>query len=321
MSSPYTQVPLPLSPTNLINEKPATASETTSRPIHRTEEEEKRPSLNGSLETLLKEVTRHDEDMVKAGLFSAAQWLDEGPADAAVVLLTQLISVQVSSSQSVPFEHTRFRANALSIGINVFWFLSFILSFASALFGLLCKQWIREHQCDTNTRSSSLQPPSLSYQFICPYKSPQLSMSFYAKKRETYGLTSCRQSRISVTVSAVGPFNVAGCLDAACRALIFVSRSILLNSPQPDLTISSSSLPRGDQLAVPALVLDNASHVPNAIPFVDHPSQLSGGCTSTAFTAFHRPAFRHSVSFSRHIMDTCRPDRSEGESQITITFQ
>ncbi|ESK85796.1 hypothetical protein Moror_2409 [Moniliophthora roreri MCA 2997] len=137
-------------------------------------DEEKKPTQTESWERMLKEVARHDEDMVKgwrddidtllvfAGLFSAVvtafaiesyQWLDEDPADTTIALLTQLISVQVNGSQSLSSEPTQFKPDASSIRINVFWFLSLILSLASALFSLLCKQWVREHQRDTTTRT------------------------------------------------------------------------------------------------------------------------------------------------------------------------
>ncbi|ESK85794.1 hypothetical protein Moror_2407 [Moniliophthora roreri MCA 2997] len=137
-------------------------------------DEEKKPTRTESWERMLKEVSRHDEDMVKgwrddidtllvfAGLFSAVvtafviesyQWLDEDPADTTVTLLMQLVSVQVNGSQSAFFESTQFKPDASSIRINVFWFLSLILSLTSALFGLPCKQWVREHQRDTTTRT------------------------------------------------------------------------------------------------------------------------------------------------------------------------
>ncbi|ESK86040.1 hypothetical protein Moror_9418 [Moniliophthora roreri MCA 2997] len=137
-------------------------------------DKEKKPTRTESWEKMLKEVSRHDEDMVKgwrddidtllvfAGLFSAVvtafviesyQWLDEDPADITVTLLMQLVSVQVNGSQSASFVPTQFKPDASSIRINVFWFLSLILSLTSALFGLLCKQWVREHQRDTTTRT------------------------------------------------------------------------------------------------------------------------------------------------------------------------
>ncbi|ESK83823.1 hypothetical protein Moror_13533 [Moniliophthora roreri MCA 2997] len=146
------------------------------KPTRPTEnvDEEKKPTRTESWERVLKEVSRHDEDMVRgwrddidtllvfAGLFSAVvtafviesyQWLVEDPADTTVMLLTHLIAVQVNGSQSASFEPTQFKIDASSIRINVFWFLSLILSLTSALFGLLCKQWVREHQRDTTTRT------------------------------------------------------------------------------------------------------------------------------------------------------------------------
>ncbi|ESK84867.1 hypothetical protein Moror_14936, partial [Moniliophthora roreri MCA 2997] len=171
-----TQVPLPPSPQKSVQGEQST-SEDSSRPADgekTKEKEEKKPTLNESWEKVLKEVARHDEDMVKgwrddidtllvfAGLFSAVvtafaiesyQWLDEDPADTTVTLLTKLISVQVNGIQSVSLEPTPFKPDASSVRINVFWFLSLIFSLTSALFGLLCKQWVREHQRDTTTRT------------------------------------------------------------------------------------------------------------------------------------------------------------------------
>ncbi|KAI3605704.1 hypothetical protein WG66_012034 [Moniliophthora roreri] len=121
---------------------------------------EKKPTLNESWEKVLKEVARYDEDM--AGLFPAAvtaftiesyQWLKEDPADTTVALLTKLTLAQVNGLQSVSLEPTPFKPDALSIRVNVFWFLSLIFSLTSALFGVLCKQWVREHQRDTTTRT------------------------------------------------------------------------------------------------------------------------------------------------------------------------
>ncbi|KAK7046055.1 hypothetical protein VNI00_007050 [Paramarasmius palmivorus] len=130
------------------------------------------PSLDESYNTLLREVSRYDEDSVKnwrddidtllvfAGLFSAVvtafvvesyQWLSEDPTDTAVGLLMQ-ISMQLNASQIV-VERPPFKADSSSIRINCLWFLSLIFSLTSALFGLLCKQWVREHQRDTQTRT------------------------------------------------------------------------------------------------------------------------------------------------------------------------
>ncbi|ESK89467.1 hypothetical protein Moror_16126 [Moniliophthora roreri MCA 2997] len=126
-----------------------------------------------SWERLIREVNRYDDAMVKnwkeeidtqlvfAGLFSAVvtafavesyQWLSEDPADTTVVLLTQL-SMQLSNLTTIPHERTPFQPDASSIRINCFWFLSLIFSLTSGLFGLLCKQWLREHERDIPTRT------------------------------------------------------------------------------------------------------------------------------------------------------------------------
>ncbi|EEB91436.1 hypothetical protein MPER_10201, partial [Moniliophthora perniciosa FA553] len=102
-----------------------------------------------------------DTLLVFAGLFSAVvtafviesyQWLSEDPADTTVALLIQ-ISAQLNASQNISPERPSFEADISSIRINCFWFLSLIFSLTSALFGLLCKQWLREHQRDTPTRT------------------------------------------------------------------------------------------------------------------------------------------------------------------------
>ncbi|KAK7037489.1 hypothetical protein VNI00_010981 [Paramarasmius palmivorus] len=132
---------------------------------------EETPTLAQSWEKLLKSVTSYDEDLFKgqkedidtllvfAGLFSAVvtafliesyQWLREDPADTTVILLAQ-ISQYLNASQPTTSVYTPFAPEASSIRINCLWFLSVILSLTSALFGLLCKQWVREHERDTPT--------------------------------------------------------------------------------------------------------------------------------------------------------------------------
>ncbi|KAI3620858.1 hypothetical protein WG66_006300 [Moniliophthora roreri] len=133
-----------------------------------------RPTLDESWEKVLKQVARYDDDMVKnwrddidtllvfAGLFSAVitafiiesyQWLSEDPADTTVALLTQMVLIQLNATQTILLERKEFEPDTSSIRINCFWFLSLIFSLTSALFGLLCKQWVREHQRDTHTRT------------------------------------------------------------------------------------------------------------------------------------------------------------------------
>ncbi|KAF9260790.1 hypothetical protein L218DRAFT_559930 [Marasmius fiardii PR-910] len=120
---------------------------------------------------IMKTVESLDQDLVKgykedidtllvfAGLFSAVvtaftiesyQWLQEDPEDTTVVLLRQI--VQQLSGQIVESPQD-FTPSSSAIRINTFWFLSLILALVDALFGLLCKQWIREHQRQINTRT------------------------------------------------------------------------------------------------------------------------------------------------------------------------
>ncbi|KAI3605694.1 hypothetical protein WG66_012031 [Moniliophthora roreri] len=135
--------------------------------------EKKGPTAQQSWEKLMAEVEKYDEGTVKnwkedidtllvfAGLFSAVvtaflieayQWLSEDPADTTVALLTH-ISIQLNAPQTMPLERSKFEPDASSIRINCWWFLSLVFSLTSALFGLLCKQWLREQQRDPPTRS------------------------------------------------------------------------------------------------------------------------------------------------------------------------
>ncbi|KAI3615940.1 hypothetical protein WG66_010343 [Moniliophthora roreri] len=136
----------------------------------------RKPTILESWEKLLKEISRYDEETVKnwkedidtllvfAGLFSAVvtaftiesyKWLSGDPANMAFITLVH-ISQQISSpdmTSPVSLERTPFIADATSIRINSLWFLSLILSLTSGLFGLLCKQWLREHRSDPRTRT------------------------------------------------------------------------------------------------------------------------------------------------------------------------
>uniref|UniRef100_A0A0W0EZT5 DUF6535 domain-containing protein n=1 Tax=Moniliophthora roreri TaxID=221103 RepID=A0A0W0EZT5_MONRR len=175
-SSPVsaTQIPLPPSSAHSIREdEPTSHHEAASQPANATgkAEEKTGPTVQQSWEKLILEIEKYDDGTVKnwkedidtllvfAGLFSAVvtafliesyQWLSEDPADTTVVLLAH-ISMQLSTSQPIPLERPEFKPDASSIRINCFWFLSFVFSLTSALFGLLCKQWLREQQRDPPT--------------------------------------------------------------------------------------------------------------------------------------------------------------------------
>ncbi|KAF9257478.1 hypothetical protein L218DRAFT_879382, partial [Marasmius fiardii PR-910] len=150
-----------------------------------TSEPPKGAGLQKSWDVLMKAIdTREDEQvegykddidtlLVFAGLFSAVvtaftiesyQWLQEDPADTSAALLNStvilLMQIAQQSSQSSspstitpPSQPLPFTASASVVRINTFWFLSLTLALVDALFGLLCKQWLREHKRQTNTQT------------------------------------------------------------------------------------------------------------------------------------------------------------------------
>ncbi|KAL0060762.1 hypothetical protein AAF712_012453 [Marasmius tenuissimus] len=102
-----------------------------------------------------------DTLLVFAGLFSAVvtaftiesyQWLSEDPSDQNIAILTQ-ISTQLNNQSATAFKPTPFIPSPSVVRINVFWFLSLILALVDALFGLMCKQWLREFRRPTKTRT------------------------------------------------------------------------------------------------------------------------------------------------------------------------
>ncbi|KAL0579708.1 hypothetical protein V5O48_002272 [Marasmius crinis-equi] len=131
------------------------------------------PDVDRSWDEMMRRVRKYDEDLCKgwkedidtllvfAGLFSATvtaftiesyQWLSEDAADTTVTLLSQ-ISQQLSQPGIPLPTNTPFEASASSIRINCLWFLSLVMGLTCSLFALLCKQWLREHQRDTHTRT------------------------------------------------------------------------------------------------------------------------------------------------------------------------
>ncbi|KAL0570974.1 hypothetical protein V5O48_010992, partial [Marasmius crinis-equi] len=130
-----------------------------------------KPLLEDSWKIVMKEVVDIDDEqfrswkedidtlLVFAGLFSAVvtaftiesyQWLSEDPQDTAVALLRE-ISRQMKNESMMPVE--LFEASSSNIRINTFWFLSLIIALVDALFGLLCKQWLREHRRPIHTHT------------------------------------------------------------------------------------------------------------------------------------------------------------------------
>ncbi|KAF9259965.1 hypothetical protein L218DRAFT_834273, partial [Marasmius fiardii PR-910] len=135
--------------------------------------QEEANKISQSWEAIMKKVDTLDNDLVQgykedidtllvfAGLFSSVvtaftvesyQWLKEDPADRNVVLLTQ-ITQQLSGQALSLSPPLPFTPSSSAVRINTFWFLSLTLGLVDALFGLLCKQWLREHQRQTNTQT------------------------------------------------------------------------------------------------------------------------------------------------------------------------
>lgn len=92
----------------------------------------------------------------QTGVFSGAvtafaiesyQWLQpDHPAD--TVLILSHISLQLASTNETAYTSPIFSASPADRRVNIFWFLSLIVTLMTALLGILCKQWIREYQQD-----------------------------------------------------------------------------------------------------------------------------------------------------------------------------
>ncbi|KAF5325012.1 hypothetical protein D9619_009810 [Psilocybe cf. subviscida] len=111
--------------------------------------------------------------LIFAGLFSAVvtafiiesyQRLQPDPNDAIVGLLAHIaetldnpsINGTASVSSLVPND-SNFSPSHSDININIFWFISLILSLTAALVGIITLQWLREHQRYDNTLKSQQQ--------------------------------------------------------------------------------------------------------------------------------------------------------------------
>ncbi|KAJ7599652.1 hypothetical protein C8J56DRAFT_846401 [Mycena floridula] len=111
-------------------------------------------------------INKHDEDMcsglqsdidttlVFAGLFSAAvtpftiesyKWLSEDPNQISIRLISQLSGHL--GTPNLP-ELAPFAVSLSSVRINICWFLSLVVALATALIGIIAKQWLREYQHD-----------------------------------------------------------------------------------------------------------------------------------------------------------------------------
>ncbi|KAF9256161.1 hypothetical protein L218DRAFT_843189, partial [Marasmius fiardii PR-910] len=121
---------------------------------------------------LMKEIETHDGDSVEgyvdeintlllfAGLFSAVltafiiesyKGLQRDPSDDTIQLLTRISQQLGNQAGPAPSKPSPFSPSNSVIRINTFWFSSLVVTLVDALFGLLCKQWLREHRRHVNT--------------------------------------------------------------------------------------------------------------------------------------------------------------------------
>lgn len=98
--------------------------------------------------------------MVTAFIVESYQRLQPDANDALVGLLAHIAekldnpSLNGTASVSSIVSDTKFSPSRSDININVFWFISLVLSLTAALIGIITLQWLREHQRYDNTLKS-----------------------------------------------------------------------------------------------------------------------------------------------------------------------
>lgn len=99
-----------------------------------------------------------DKLLIFAGLFSAVvtsfavdsyRSLTPDPTDVTVLYLAR-ISLQLGNGSAPALEPPSFTPPPWSVRVNILYFLSLFLSLTTALLGILCMQWIREYQRESN---------------------------------------------------------------------------------------------------------------------------------------------------------------------------
>ncbi|KAI0045739.1 hypothetical protein FA95DRAFT_1455952, partial [Auriscalpium vulgare] len=111
-----------------------------------------------------------DSTLVFTGLFSAIvaafliesyKTLNQDPADATVLLLSQIYQQLSANANGTtilpsppPANQVNFRASNASVAVNVCWFLSLVFSISCALAATLVQQWSRKYLQTTQLRSS-----------------------------------------------------------------------------------------------------------------------------------------------------------------------
>ncbi|PFH52091.1 hypothetical protein AMATHDRAFT_190438 [Amanita thiersii Skay4041] len=105
-----------------------------------------------------------DKLLIFAGLFSSVvagfsvqsyTWLQKNPSDITNRLLASIV-IQLNSSSIVPDVVmindllVPKKTDSWAVQVNIFWFLSLSLSLSAAIIGILCLQWLREHERKVN---------------------------------------------------------------------------------------------------------------------------------------------------------------------------
>ncbi|KIJ62275.1 hypothetical protein HYDPIDRAFT_30538 [Hydnomerulius pinastri MD-312] len=130
-----------------------------------------------------------------AGLFSSVltafilqfcSLLQIDNSQATADLLAQLVSLQMgnlSSPSAVQSGPEQFKPPSSSVWINALWFLSLVLSLASALFGMMAKQWLREYMQWTTMMSlpeDAVLVRQLRYEAFMDWNTPAMLASIPA---------------------------------------------------------------------------------------------------------------------------------------------
>ncbi|KAJ3513446.1 hypothetical protein NLJ89_g2948 [Agrocybe chaxingu] len=124
--------------------------------------------------------------LIFAGLFSAVvtsfavetqRLLQEDPDTTAALLLVQIATQlnQNVSSTPIPTTLAPFSVTSQAIRVNIFIFISLVLSLTTVLFGILALQWLREFQRKENlSHTESLVIRHLRFEGLIEWKVPQI---------------------------------------------------------------------------------------------------------------------------------------------------
>lgn len=130
-----------------------------------------------------------DKLLIFAGLFSAAvtafaveafQWLEPGDQNTEVLVhISGQLANSVYGTASAPFRKDVFKPTAAAVRVNIFWFLSLVLSLTAVLLGIVCSQWLREFQADVTQHplNMAISIRQIRYEGLVKWKVPQIISS------------------------------------------------------------------------------------------------------------------------------------------------